>query len=80
MYVTYDSPPQSYLFDLVNDPNATHSVPIEEARAKYEQCLLEYLQTIADFYGYRPKWQPICGGLALSAPPCPFRCRFRPFF
>ena len=54
MYVTYDSPPQSYLFDLANDPNATHSVLTDEARAKYEQRLIEYLQTIADFYGYRP--------------------------
>ena len=54
MYVTYDSPAQSYLFDLLNDPNATHSVLTDEARSKYEQRLIEYLQTIADFYGYRP--------------------------
>ena len=54
MYVTYDSPPQSYLYDLVKDPNATQSFFTDDARKKYEPRLIEYLQAIADFYGYKP--------------------------
>ena len=54
MYVTYDSPPQSYLFDLVKDPSAAQSFLTGDARKKYERRLIEYLQAIADFYGYKP--------------------------
>lgn len=54
MYVTYDSPAQSYLYDLVKDPDATQSFFTEDARKKYERRLIEYLQIIADFYGYKP--------------------------
>ena len=54
MYVTYDSPAQSYLYDLVKDPNATRSFLTDDARKKYEPRLIEYLQAIADFYGYKP--------------------------
>lgn len=54
MYVTYDSPAQSYLYDLVKDPDATQSFLTEDARKKYEPRVVEYLQAIADFYGYKP--------------------------
>lgn len=54
MYVTYDSPPQSYLFDLVKDPDATQSFLTNDTKQKYDRRLIEYLQTIANFYGYKP--------------------------
>jgi arylsulfatase A-like enzyme len=54
MYVTYDSPERSFLFDLARDPNAQHSILTEELKRRYDQRILDYLRMIADFYGYKP--------------------------
>lgn len=54
MYVTYDSPPQSFLFDLAHDPDAEHSILTGQLKREYDQRIIDYLKIIADFYGYKP--------------------------
>ena len=54
LYVTYDSPAQSYLFDLAADPNAQHSLLTPALKQSYDQKIIEGLQQTASFYGYRP--------------------------
>ena len=54
MYVTYDSPPSSFLFDLSRDPNATVNVLTDPLNKQYEQRVTQYLQEIASFYEYKP--------------------------
>jgi arylsulfatase A-like enzyme len=54
MYITYDSPPSSWLFDLVNDPKGTHNVVTDSAREKYNGMILRDLTSIATFYGFKP--------------------------
>jgi hypothetical protein len=54
LYTVYDSPPQSFLFDLKNDPNAQHNILSETARKDYDRRVIGHLQSLADFYGYKP--------------------------
>lgn len=54
LYVTYDSPAQSYLFDLLTDPNAQHSILNAGLKQSYDQNIIEHLHQTASFYGYRP--------------------------
>src|SRR5215813_6134160 len=54
MYVAYDSPAKSYLFDLANDPQGVQNILTSDAKQKYDRRLIEYLQTIAEFYDYKP--------------------------
>jgi arylsulfatase A-like enzyme len=54
MYVTYDSPPSSWLFDLVKDPKGLHNVVTDSAREKYNSMIVKDLTSIAAFYGFRP--------------------------
>jgi Sulfatase len=54
-YATYDSPAQSYLYDLGNDPNGTKDILTPALKIQYDQRIIEHLQAIAGFYGYRPK-------------------------
>lgn len=54
MYVIYDSPAQSLLFDLVQDPDATQNILTDALNKKYDQRVIDYLQAIAEFYGYKP--------------------------
>ena len=54
LYVTYDSPAQSYLFDLLADPNAQHSILNAGLKQSYDQNIIEHLHQTASFYGYRP--------------------------
>jgi len=54
LYTTYDSPAQSYLFDLAADPNAEHSILTPPLKQRYDEEIIEHLQSIGDFYGYRP--------------------------
>jgi len=54
LYTTYDSPAQSYLFDLVADPNAEHNILTPALKQRYDEEIIEQLQTIGDFYGYKP--------------------------
>jgi hypothetical protein len=54
LYATYDSPPQSFLFDLSHDPNAEHSVLTPTLKQHYDEEIISELHTIAEFYGYKP--------------------------
>ena len=54
LYVTYDSPAASFLFDLAQDPNAEHNVLNDALKKQYDERIIEHLQGIADFYGYKP--------------------------
>lgn len=53
-YATYDSPPQSYLYDLVQDPNGEHNILTDALKKQYDERVIHYLHEIADFYGYKP--------------------------
>ena len=54
LYTTYDSPAQSFLFDLDHDPNAQHNLLTDSLQKAYGQQVIENLQMVGDFYGYRP--------------------------
>jgi Sulfatase len=54
LYATYDSPAESYLFDLRQDPNAEHSILTPALKRHYDEEIIEHLHLIADYYGYRP--------------------------
>jgi arylsulfatase A-like enzyme len=54
LYTTYDSPAQSYLFDLVVDPNAQHSILTPALKQRYDEQIIERLHTVGDYYGYKP--------------------------
>ena len=54
-YATYDSPAQSYLYDLASDPNGTRDILTTALKIQYDQKIIEHLQMVAGFYGYRPK-------------------------
>ncbi len=54
MYVTYDVPGASYLFDLVNDPLGARNVVTDDAKKKYNAIILNDLESIASFYDYKP--------------------------
>ena len=54
LYTTYDSPAQSFLFDLSHDQNAEHNLLTDALKQQYDRRIIDYLHTIADFYGYTP--------------------------
>jgi Sulfatase len=54
IYATYDSPARSFLFDLARDPNAEHNILTPEVKRQYDQRVIDYLEMIAGFYGYKP--------------------------
>ncbi|MGH9601218.1 MAG: hypothetical protein ACRD24_02415, partial [Terriglobales bacterium] len=54
LYVTYDSPARSFLFDLTQDPNAENNIVTEGLKKSYDRRIIVHLQAIADFYGYKP--------------------------
>lgn len=54
LYTTYDSPAQSYLFDLAADPNAGHSILTPALKQRYDEEIIERLHVIGDYYGYKP--------------------------
>jgi len=54
LYTTYDAPPQSYLFDLTQDPNALHSILTPQLKQQYDEEIIGKLQQIGDYYGYKP--------------------------
>lgn len=53
-YTTYDSPAQSYLFDLAADRNAEHNLLTPALKQRYDEEIIEHLQAIGDYYGYKP--------------------------
>ncbi len=63
LYTTYDSPAQSYLFDLTADPNAQHNILTTALKQHYDEEIIEHLHLIGDFYRY----QPGVGSLVASA-------------
>jgi hypothetical protein len=54
LYATYDSPAQSFLFDLNSDPTALNSILTGPAKKKYDEQIIQSLQMVGDFYGYKP--------------------------
>lgn len=54
LYTTYDSPAQSFLFDLRRDPNALHNILTGALKQQFDDEVIEHLQGLADFYGYKP--------------------------
>jgi Sulfatase len=54
MYATYDSPAQSYLYDLAQDPKGTHDILTSALKKHYDEQIISHLHEIADFYGYKP--------------------------
>ncbi len=54
LYTTYDSPAQSYLFDLQNDPNAERNIITPALKQRYDEEIIEHLQMVGDFYQYKP--------------------------
>jgi len=54
MYATYDSPPQSYLYDLAQDPKGEHDILTSALKKHYDEQIIAHLHEIADFYGYKP--------------------------
>lgn len=54
LYTTYDSPAQSYLFDLMADPDAQHNVLTPALKQRYDEQIIDHLHVIGDYYGYRP--------------------------
>jgi len=54
LYTTYDSPAESYLFDLAADPNAEHNILTPQLKRRYDEEIIEHLHLIGDFYGYKP--------------------------
>ncbi len=55
LYATYDSPAQSYLYDLAADPAGTHDILTPVLKKQYDERIIEQLQAIGNFYGYKPK-------------------------
>lgn len=54
LYATYDSPAQSYLFDLASDPNAQHNILTRALKQRYDEEIIEHLQSVGEYYGYKP--------------------------
>jgi len=54
LYATYDSPAQSFLFDLSKDPLALHNVLTDPVKQRFDEQVIENLQALGDFYGYKP--------------------------
>jgi arylsulfatase A-like enzyme len=53
-YATYDSPAQSYLFDLANDHNGEHNILTPALKQRYDEEIIEHLHLTGDYYGYKP--------------------------
>jgi arylsulfatase A-like enzyme len=69
LYTTYDSPAQSYLFDLAADPNAERNILTPPLKQRYDEEIIEHLQVIGDFYGYKPGVRSLLASSARSANP-----------
>jgi hypothetical protein len=54
LYATYDSPPRSVVFDLVQDPNAQNNILTSDLKKHYDDRIIEYLQNLSTLYGYQP--------------------------
>lgn len=54
LYTTYDSPAQSFLFDLSRDRDAQHNILTAQEKLIFDKKIIDELHTIADFYGFKP--------------------------
>jgi arylsulfatase A-like enzyme len=54
LYTTYDSPAQSYLFDLAADPNAEHNILTAPLKQRYDEEIIDHLHLLGDYYGFKP--------------------------
>jgi hypothetical protein len=54
LYTTYDSPAQSYLFDLAADPNTEHSILTAPLKQRYDEEIIQQLHMVGDYYRYKP--------------------------
>jgi Sulfatase len=54
LYTTYDSPAESYLFDLRADPDARHNVLTPALEQHYDEEIIDDLHMIGNFYRYHP--------------------------
>ena len=54
LYTTYDSPTQSFLYDLDSDPQAQHNILTDSLKKRYDERIIAHLHEVAEFYGYRP--------------------------
>lgn len=54
LYFTFDSPSQSYLFDLAADPGGQRNLVSDALKKEYDERIIEHLQALGDFYGYKP--------------------------
>jgi hypothetical protein len=61
LYATYDAPPHSYLFDLQTDPNGEHDILTDALKQKYDREVIDNLQAIGNFYGYKPGLTSLSG-------------------
>jgi membrane-anchored protein YejM (alkaline phosphatase superfamily) len=57
-YATYDSPAQSYLYDLVQDPDGRQNILTGPLKTHYDERVIAHLQEISKFYGYGPGVDP----------------------
>jgi len=69
LYTTYDSPAESYLFDLAADPNSQHNILTPALKQRYDEEIIEHLHVIGDFYGYKPGVGSLLAASARSANP-----------
>ena len=69
LYTTYDSPAQSYLFDLASDPNAEHNILTPPLKQHYDEEIIGHLHQLGDFYGYKPGVGSLLASSARSANP-----------
>jgi hypothetical protein len=53
-YAAYDSPARSYLYDLKDDPAGTKDILTPQLQQEYDRRIIDHLNRVADFYGYRP--------------------------
>jgi hypothetical protein len=60
-YATYDAPPHSYLFDLSTDPNGEHNILTETLKRHYDQEVIDDMQSIGNFYGFKPGLTSLSG-------------------
>jgi Sulfatase len=53
-YATYDSPAESYLYDLQQDPDGVHDILNDRLKKQYDEQIIHHLQAVAAFYQYKP--------------------------
>jgi arylsulfatase A-like enzyme len=55
LYVTYDSPAESLLYDLKEDPEGAHDILTPAEKQEYDRIIIRRLEEVRSFYGFRPR-------------------------